>query len=64
MANGVESGVQFLREVRIELRKVVWPVRKDWVAASIAVAVFVAFTTAFLGGTDYVIANVLGLVLD
>ncbi len=45
--------VRFLREVVSELRKVIWPTRKQQLTYTIVVLVFVAFVVAFVSGLDY-----------
>jgi preprotein translocase subunit SecE len=48
------SPIQFLREVRGELRKVAWPTRDDVVKYSIVVLVTVILLTALIFGLDFV----------
>lgn len=43
---------QFLREVRGELKRVVWPSRKEVTSYSIVVLVAVALVTLFIFGLD------------
>ena len=43
---------KFLREVIAELRKVIWPNRKQMVTYTSVVLVFVAFMVAFISGAD------------
>jgi preprotein translocase subunit SecE len=45
--------VQFLREVRGELRKVVWPTRTEVINYSIIVLVTLAILTAFVATQDW-----------
>jgi preprotein translocase subunit SecE len=45
---------RFLREVVAELRKVIWPTRKQLVTYTIVVLVFVSFMVALVAGLDYV----------
>jgi preprotein translocase subunit SecE len=45
--------VQYLREVREELRKVAWPNRPEVVRYSIIVTATILFYTAYIGGLDY-----------
>ncbi|HEY0636650.1 MAG TPA: preprotein translocase subunit SecE [Pseudonocardiaceae bacterium] len=47
---------RFLREVVAELRKVIWPTRKELVTYTIVVLVFVSFMVAFVYGLDAVFA--------
>ena len=44
--------MRFLREVVAELRKVIWPNRKQMITYTIVVIVFVTFMVAFISGLD------------
>ena len=44
----------FLRQVVAELRKVIWPTRKELVTYTIVVIVFVAAMAAIVAGYDYI----------
>ncbi|WP_280346655.1 preprotein translocase subunit SecE [Nocardia neocaledoniensis] len=44
--------LKFLREVIAELRKVIWPNRKQMVTYTAVVLVFVVFMVAFIAGID------------
>ncbi|MEU3009905.1 preprotein translocase subunit SecE [Nocardia asteroides] len=44
--------IKFLREVIAELRKVIWPNRKQMVTYTAVVLVFVVFMVAFISGLD------------
>ena len=45
--------VQYLREVREELRKVAWPTRPEVVRYSIIVTATIVVYTAYIGAIDY-----------
>ena len=49
--------IQFLREVRGELRKVAWPSRAETVNYSIVVLVTVVVLTAMIYGLDWVFST-------
>lgn len=49
--------MQFLREVRAELRKVAWPSRAETVNYSIVVLVTVLVVTAMIYGLDWVFST-------
>lgn len=49
--------VRFLREVVAELRKVIWPTRRQLVTYTIVVLVFVSFMVAFVALLDLVFAQ-------
>jgi preprotein translocase subunit SecE len=48
---------RFIREVIAELRKVIWPTRKELLTYTTVVIVFVAVITAIVVGMDYVFAK-------
>ncbi len=58
-----ETIKQFLREVRIELKKVTWPSRKDTIYATIVVLVCVFIFGFFLGLVDLGLSRLVRLVL-
>ncbi|GAY10238.1 preprotein translocase subunit SecE [Pseudonocardia sp. N23] len=53
---------RFLREVVAELRKVIWPTRKQMVTYTIVVLVFVSFMVALVAGFDFVFGQAIGAV--
>ncbi len=54
---------QFLREVKIELKKVTWPSRKETVASTAVVLILVAIVSSFLGLVDAGLSTLIGLVI-
>jgi preprotein translocase subunit SecE len=57
------STVQFLREVRVELKKVTWPGRNE-IIGSTAVVIVASFVVAFfLGFVDLLLQKALALIL-
>jgi preprotein translocase subunit SecE len=44
----------FIRQVIVELRKVIWPTRKELIAYTVVVIVFVSIMAAIVAGFDYV----------
>ena len=58
-----ESTIRFLREVRIELKKVTWPSRKDTIYATIVVLISVFIFGFFLGIVDLGLSRLVRLVL-
>ena len=53
----------FLREVRIELKKVTWPSRKETIAATGMVIVLSVLVAFFLGLLDVGLAKAVGVIL-
>jgi preprotein translocase subunit SecE len=47
-----DGAIQFLREVRTELKKVTWPSRKDALAGTVVVLVTIFIVAFFLGIID------------
>ncbi len=58
-----EDSVQFLREVRNELKKVVWPSKKQTISSTSVVLILVAIVSAYLGVVDYILSHVVGYVV-
>ena len=50
---------QFLKEVRQEVRKVTWPTRAETIRYSVMVIVASLIVAMYLGGVDYIVANLL-----
>uniref|UniRef100_A0A5Q5BFR7 Protein translocase subunit SecE n=2 Tax=unclassified Mycobacterium TaxID=2642494 RepID=A0A5Q5BFR7_MYCSS len=54
--------VNYIKQVVAELRKVIWPNRKQMVSYTSVVLVFLAFMVALIAGFDYGMARLVGLV--
>jgi preprotein translocase subunit SecE len=52
----------FLKQVVAELRKVIWPNRKQMISYTTVVLVFLVFMVALIGGVDLGFAKLVGLV--
>lgn len=61
--NIVQKSVQFLREVKIELKKVTWPTRKQTFGSTIVVIVLVMIISLFLGLVDVSLSKLMQAVL-
>jgi len=55
--------IDFFREVKVELKKVTWPTRKQTTGTTIVVIVFVFVVAAFLGLFDYGLSKLVQVVL-
>lgn len=60
----IDKTVQFLREVRIELKKVAWPSRKQTLGSTAVVLVLVLLISAFLGLVDVGLTSIMRVVLQ
>ena len=59
----IDKGVQFLREVKIELKKVVWPSRKQTIGSTAVVLILVMIISLFLGVVDLGLSSIIRVVL-
>jgi preprotein translocase subunit SecE len=60
--NVFTRAVQFLREVKIELKKVTWPSRKQTMGSTLVVIVLVIIISLFLGIVDMGLSSVIRAV--
>ncbi len=60
--NIVEKIRKFLLEVRSEIKKVVWPEKRNLFSATIAVVIFIIVVTVILSMLDYIFSIIAGLV--
>jgi len=58
------KSAQFLREVKVELKKVTWPSRKQTVGSTVVVIVLVMLISLFLGIVDFGISSLIRAVLQ
>jgi preprotein translocase subunit SecE len=59
----LDISVQFLREVRVELKKVTWPSRKQTIGATTVVLLLVLLVSIFLGIVDFGLSSLIRLVI-
>jgi preprotein translocase subunit SecE len=55
---------QFLREVKVELKKVTWPSRKQTIGSTVVVIALVMIISIFLGAVDLGLSNLIRIVLQ
>jgi len=60
----IEKATQFLREVKIELKKVTWPSRKQTIGSTVVVIVLVMVISLFLGVVDVGLSSLIRVVLQ
>ena len=58
------QSMQFLREVKVELKKVAWPSRKQTLGSTAVVLILVFIISAFLGVVDMGLSSLVRLVLQ
>ena len=55
---------QFLREVKVELKKVAWPSRKQTIGSTVVVIALVMIISIFLGTVDLGLSSLIRIVLQ
>ena len=61
--NFIDKSLQFLREVKVELKKVTWPSRKQTMGSTVVVLVIVTIISLFLGVVDAGLSGLIRAVL-
>ena len=59
----INKGIQFLREVKVELKKVVWPTRKQTLSSTVVVIILTMIISFFLGLADIGLSSLIRVVL-
>ena len=62
--NLIQAAIQYLREVKIELKKVTWPSRKQTIGSTAVVIALVLIISMFLGAVDIGLSNLIRVVLQ
>ncbi len=62
-SNFLTAALQFLREVKIELKKVTWPSRKQTIGSTAVVIALVIIISLFLGIVDIGLSSLIRVVL-
>jgi preprotein translocase subunit SecE len=60
----IQKTRQFFREVKIELKKVTWPSRKETIASTSVVLIVVFLVSIFLGVVDIALSRALKILLN
>jgi preprotein translocase subunit SecE len=59
----IQNVTQFLKEAKVELKKVTWPTPKQTVASTSVVIIIVFIVAIYLGIVDFVLAKLVKFVL-
>ena len=59
-----QKAKQFFREVRVELKKVTWPSRKETIASTSVVLITVILVAFFLGIVDLGLSRLIKIFLE
>ncbi len=60
----MDKVINFLKETRSELEKVVWPTREQTIRYSILVIVVAVVVGLLLGGLDYILTKLTEVILQ
>jgi preprotein translocase subunit SecE len=60
----LQKAKQFFREVRVELKKVTWPSRKETIASTSVVLITVFLVAFFLGMVDLGLSRLIKIFLE
>ncbi|MBW2039141.1 MAG: preprotein translocase subunit SecE [Deltaproteobacteria bacterium] len=63
MAVDTKKIIQFLKEVKFELKRVTWPSRKEMMAGTVVVLIIVFITAFFLGIVDLGLSKLIKMIL-
>ncbi len=58
-----ERGKQFFREVKVELKKVTWPSKRELIGSTIVTIIFVFIVAFYLGVIDFIYTTIIGKLL-
>ena len=59
----VQKIIQFIKEAKVELKKVTWPTPKQTLASTAVVIIIVFIVAIYLGIVDFVLAKLAKFVL-
>jgi len=62
--NYLNQALQFLREVKVELKKVTWPTRKQTIGSTAVVILLVMIISLFLGVVDIGLSSLIRIILN
>ncbi len=60
----MNKAIQFFKDAYFELTKVTWLGKKEVVATTIVVVVFVIILALFVSFVDVILSNILGIILN
>ena len=64
MKSFIIEATQFLKEVKVELKKVTWPSRKETIGSTSVVVVLVILISIFLGFVDLGLSQLIRILLS
>ena len=62
--NVIDKSLQFLREVKVELKKVTWPSKKQTIGSTVVVLILAMIISLFLGVVDMGLSGLIRVILN
>ncbi|MDP2909599.1 MAG: preprotein translocase subunit SecE [bacterium] len=59
----IEKTINFFKEVRLEMKKVNWPTKRETVKYTLIVVALTVVTAALLGGLDFIYNTLLNQII-
>ena len=59
-----KNPLEFLKDVQVELKKIIWPTRKEVVRMTILIVVVSTLVGIFIGSLDYSFTNLFSLIIQ
>lgn len=59
----IEKAVKFLREVKVEVKKVTWPSRKEAMGGTVVVLITVFLVAVYLGVVDMLLSKIVRSII-
>jgi len=63
MPNYINQIIQFVKESYLELKKVSWLSKKEVVASTIVVVLFIFLLSIFVGLVDFILAKIMSIFI-
>lgn len=63
MLRKIKGIISFIKESYEELKKVSWLTKKEMIASSIIVVIFIVIVAIYIGILDFILANIFGFFL-
>jgi len=60
----IDKFIQYIKDSRLELQKVIWPNRKSLINSTLMVIFFSLFMAAFLGLIDFGLTKLIELIIS
>lgn len=60
----VKAAIKFLKEVRLELSKVVWPKKEEVIKLTLTVLIISAIVGLYVGALDFIFTKLLEFIIS